>query len=157
VNVQFSGYTARTHLGTVDMVPFLRRMNGHRNEPILPDERDAGIFALRATGVEAWRIAGFLDMSVDAVEGVLNSDTRSRPVGARTAGTIRQRRMAERVLIEGRWVHPGAPHGTSSGYDHWWCRCVPCAAARAVRAAAQRRKAAERKEAARGDHRPAVA
>jgi len=41
----------------------------------------------------------------------------------------RARRRAERVLTNGRLVHPQAPHGTTAGYVTWTCRCVPCTAA----------------------------
>lgn len=37
---------------------------------------------------------------------------------------------ASRVEIDGKWVSPGAPHGTIAGYTHHCCRCEACAQAR---------------------------
>jgi hypothetical protein len=39
------------------------------------------------------------------------------------------RRYTERVMVDGRWVHPDAPHDTCGGYTNWGCRCVPCTVA----------------------------
>jgi len=52
---------------------------------------------------------------------------------------LRAKRMAERVLVNGRLVHPKPKHGTTNGYFHYGCRCVDCTAART---AAQKRVAA---------------
>lgn len=42
----------------------------------------------------------------------------------------RTRRAAERVLVDGRLVHPHAPqHGTRSSYCNYSCRCEPCSEA----------------------------
>lgn len=41
----------------------------------------------------------------------------------------RAERGAERVLVEGRLVHPRATHGCASSYVNWGCRCVPCTSA----------------------------
>lgn len=40
----------------------------------------------------------------------------------------RAERMAERVEIDGRLVHPRATHGTMTGYNNFGCRCLDCAA-----------------------------
>ena len=42
-------------------------------------------------------------------------------------------RYAERELIDGRLVHPRAPHGTFSGYSYWGCRCELCTEANTLR------------------------
>lgn len=39
---------------------------------------------------------------------------------------FRSDRASERVLIDGIWYHPNAPHGTHSGYVYWKCRCDSC-------------------------------
>lgn len=39
---------------------------------------------------------------------------------------LRRSRYAERVIENGRWVHPQARHGTANGYNHFGCRCEPC-------------------------------
>lgn len=39
-------------------------------------------------------------------------------------------RYAERELIDDRWVHPRAEHGTTNGYNNYGCRCAPCSEAR---------------------------
>ncbi|BCF84563.1 MULTISPECIES: hypothetical protein [Rhodococcus erythropolis group] len=46
----------------------------------------------------------------------------------RPTATQRAARMAERVLIEGRLVHPRANHGTLSAYNNFGCRCLDCSA-----------------------------
>lgn len=152
MTVYFSGYTAITPLGRVDMVPFMRRIKGNKTQEFSADERDAGVLALHAAGFGVNAITAAVNMSGTEVANVLSGD-RSASTVEEPVLPLKQRRMAERVLVDGRWVHPDAPHGTSSGYDHWWCRCMPCSGARAVRAAEQRRRAAERKEARRGVHR----
>lgn len=45
--------------------------------------------------------------------------------------SCRERRMARRVLIDGRLVAPLPPekHGKASTYNNHWCRCVECVAA----------------------------
>lgn len=40
-----------------------------------------------------------------------------------------RRRLAERVLVGGRWFAPRAPtHGRVSTYKNWGCRCESCRA-----------------------------
>ena len=46
---------------------------------------------------------------------------RSRENAARS-----KERRAGRKLIDGRIVHPDAPHGKISGYINWGCHCEPC-------------------------------
>lgn len=50
-------------------------------------------------------------------------------------------RYVERVRVGGRWYHPGAPHGTASGYSNYGCRCRACTG---EWTAATRRRRAER-------------
>jgi hypothetical protein len=38
----------------------------------------------------------------------------------------KNKRKAERVLHNGRWVAPTNKHGTTYGYDSLYCRCEPC-------------------------------
>lgn len=43
----------------------------------------------------------------------------------------KETRMAEREMVDGRLVSINCPcHGTYSGYRNWYCRCLPCSAAR---------------------------
>ncbi|WP_194829258.1 hypothetical protein [Nocardia sp. XZ_19_231] len=44
----------------------------------------------------------------------------------------RAARVAERVEIDGRLVHPDAVHGTASGYSVYSCRCEECTTAKVV-------------------------
>lgn len=37
-------------------------------------------------------------------------------------------RASERILVDGRLIHPGATHGNTSGYTYYSCRCHPCTA-----------------------------
>lgn len=39
---------------------------------------------------------------------------------------LRESNRDERVLINGVYVHPFAPHGTRNGYQYYKCRCGPC-------------------------------
>lgn len=144
MNVIFSGYTAITPMGRVDMVPFLRRIRGNKHQEFSENERDAAVFALHSAGFGPDVIAPAVRMSFTDVSDLL-AGVQRKAVAEEPRVPLKVRRMAERVLIDGRLVHPDASHGTSAGYDHWWCRCVPCCGARAVRAAAQRRRVAERK------------
>lgn len=43
-------------------------------------------------------------------------------------------RSAERVAVDGRMVHPDAPHGTGNGYSAYRCRCELCTTAGVIRA-----------------------
>ena len=63
-----------------------------------------------------------------------------------TNGTrdIRRRRLAERVLIDGRLIHPRAPHGTRGGRSNYGCQCDPCQTAEAAYAKSRYRKAVTR-------------
>lgn len=141
MNVYFSGYTAVTPLGTVDMVPFLRRMQGL--DAMIPDfELDAGIIALNASGIEGWRIATALHMSGETVNAVLSGRLRhvhpelaprSNSDKYQRQRALVERRRAERVLIDGRLVHPRCEHGKNSSYIGYTCRCVPCERAHAER------------------------
>jgi hypothetical protein len=131
--VIFSGNTARTPLGAVDMVPLLRRLDGDMSAPIHDFERAAGVVALRAMGVGVEEIANAMNMSYTSVADVLAGKRTVRERRPATAGDkytrwqeARQRRYAERVLIDGRLVYPGANHGTNSAYHSWGCRCIPC-------------------------------
>lgn len=44
----------------------------------------------------------------------------------RPSATERAIRMAERIKIDGRLVHPRATHGTMAGYNNFGCRCLDC-------------------------------
>lgn len=64
---------------------------------------------------------------------------RCRDTCCRNAASARRRRLrrarrAERVLIDGRLVHPKAPHGTAGGMQNWGCQCDPCRTANSVAA-----------------------
>jgi hypothetical protein len=55
----------------------------------------------------------------------------------------REKRRAERVLIDGLWVHPNAPHGKLHAYTNWTCRCTPCGNAMKDYLAKRRQEAKE--------------
>lgn len=38
----------------------------------------------------------------------------------------RKKRLAERELIDGKLIHPKAPHGKFTGYNTYGCQCDPC-------------------------------
>jgi len=52
--------------------------------------------------------------------------TVSREISTQMRRVQRGRRHAERVLEDGRLVHPAGPHGSGSTYRNKGCRCVPC-------------------------------
>lgn len=61
---------------------------------------------------------------------------------------LRKRRHSERVRIDGRWVHPDAPHGTPHGRVSYGCRCEECRGVGTRDQAARRtRRMSERVEA----------
>lgn len=53
---------------------------------------------------------------------------------------ILDRLVCERVEIDGRLVHPLAPHGTWNGYQHYRCRCDECRAENRKRAFEHKQK-----------------
>lgn len=133
MKILLSGYTAKTPLGPVDMVPLLRRIEGDMTAKIHEFEREAGILALHAMGFGVQEIGSALNMSFTSVTDVLagKRTKRERRPAANSAkhakwAEARRKRYAQRVLIDGRLVFPGANHGTNSAYHSWGCRCVPC-------------------------------
>jgi hypothetical protein len=54
------------------------------------------------------------------------------------------RRLAQRVSVNGRLVHPDAPHGKATAYSNYGCRCELCATAwcAAIKAKRLERRAA---------------
>jgi hypothetical protein len=144
--------TIRTRLGAVDLVPFLRRDEGNEGVELHQWERRPAVLALDARGWHPERIAHATGLLVDVVHEVLAGWTPPPPKPAPTPSAVsqaslRQRRRAERILIDGRLVHPDAPHGRPVGYRHWGCQCELCSTARALHSADLRRKTAERKAA----------
>ena len=49
-------------------------------------------------------------------------------------------RKAKRTKVDGRLVHPDAPHGTDGGYCNYGCRCEGCTSAHAESVMARKRK-----------------
>lgn len=49
----------------------------------------------------------------------------------------RNKHYAERILIDGKLVHPNAPHGTLGGYNYWGCKCEKCSECETEHKAAQ--------------------
>lgn len=39
---------------------------------------------------------------------------------------LRAQLKSERTPVDGKMIHPDAPHGTSTGYVMYSCRCQPC-------------------------------
>lgn len=137
--------TARTALGAVDLVPFFRRARGDHSAPIPAGERYAAVLALAALGWATDPIAKATALNSETVRETLAGRYRPAPMRAtgadNPAESSRERRVrlrAERVEVDGRLVHPRAPHGTRNGSAHYGCQCEPCAAARV---AAKRRTA----------------
>lgn len=151
--VRFDGYTARTPLGAVDMVPLLRRMEGDKKAPINESERDAAVFALSAAGVPIQDIQSLLEISWQTATDILSgrrkrAKTELAPLSRQDKNeryrALVQKRRAERVLIDGRLVHPSCEHGKNSSYTGYGCQCTPCSEAHTV----ARRESYARKKAA---------
>lgn len=139
MTVYFDGYTAKTPLGPVDMVPLLRRMQGDRSAPINEFERNAAVLALQATGMALKDVALILGISfTTACEIAAGKSKRVKPITqSRSDKYDRDRakvlqRHAERKRVDGRWVHPDCEHGKDASYRHFGCRCVPCSEAHTV-------------------------
>lgn len=50
----------------------------------------------------------------------ISEETKAKRIAVRT------KLHAERILINDRWFHPNANHGTSAGYITYGCRCQHC-------------------------------
>lgn len=134
--IAFPELTVKTRLGTVDLLPFLRRDAGQLGVVMYEWERRPAALALHERGWTQERIGGC---------------TRRRPVRPSDPNDIYRRRLAQRTVVNGRWYHPGAPHGRN-GYTNFGCRCTTCtdassAARRAWGAKARERKRGSRQEA----------
>lgn len=139
MTVYFDGFTAKTPLGPVDMVPLLRRMQGDRNSPINEFERDAAVLALQATGISMHDIPTILGISYTTASDIASGKPRhlkqipmSKSDRYDRARALMLKRHAERVLVDGRLVHPDCVHGEDASYRHYGCRCVPCSEAHTV-------------------------
>lgn len=123
------GLTVRTEVGSVDMVAVLRRATGEDVE-IHEWERDAAVLALYRRQWPTYRISQVTGVNPASVNDLLALYCPTfTPDEAVVLPDRYRRRQAERVFLDGRWVHPEAPHGEKSGYVHWACRCVPCTVA----------------------------
>jgi len=147
------GMTMYTPAGPVDLVPLNRRLEGDRTADVVEDERNAAILALTHLGHTVERIAKILNMhpartrevllSFGMVEVPADSDGIAwTGVAYTSAAKRRAKRKAERIEVDGRLIHPDAPHGTDYAYTDFGCHCVPCSAAHAKALADTRRKKA---------------
>jgi hypothetical protein len=139
------GMTAATLAGRVDLVPLLRRLEGVDAE-IHEDERAAAVLALSSMGYTVEQITAVLNSVGSRVRETLRAHgvaVPDEPVqsSASPRAVLRAARRealkAQRVLIDGRWVHPDAPHGRRHSYSEYWCRCIPCTAANTASRAAE--------------------
>lgn len=147
--------TVRTPRGSVDLVPYLRRLGvlPGPDAPMTWGEGPAAMVALRDRGYTDEEIARAVNSSSVRVREVLARADDPAPSVERVSSTDpaqrarqdRERLRAERVLDGDRWVHPDAPHGTPSGAARYGCQCVPC---RAAQCAQQQRQRQARREAA---------
>ena len=140
--------TIRTRLGAVDLVPFLRRDEGQHGVELLDWERRPAVLALTDRGWHPERIAHATGLRVGDVHDVLaDRDPSPEPKPVQSWSEKRASRWAERILVDGRMVHPDAPHGTTTGYAHWGCRCIPCGDAQSLYKAMAKRALDERRAA----------
>jgi len=128
--------------GSCDLVPFLRRDAGQKATG--PDwEKPAAVDALHRRGWTLHRIAAAIGGAQERVGEVLDGtyrpkvEVRATPRRQRLERSektqrTRARRLAERVMVQGRWVHPHAPHGQPHTYKNWGCHCHPCTVAYSV-------------------------
>lgn len=148
--MMFPDLTVRTRYGACDLAPFLRRDAGE-NAPVCDWEKPAAALALRGRGWTIHRVARAVGLSHEVVQEIL--DGRWRPARPSTEASLaersrRERRRAERVMVDGRLVHPGAPHGEPRSQKNWGCQCVPCSEANVVLVREQRERARARRSAA---------
>jgi hypothetical protein len=92
-------------------------------------------FLLDNDGGRTARVAKAIEKTVTEIEA-------QRAKARAKYNRIRARRLAERVMVDGRLVHPTAPHGSNSTYNSYGCRCIPCTDAHTVGNAKSRAKAA---------------
>lgn len=142
--------TVRTRYGAVDLVPFLRRDVGE-DVDLLDWEKPAATLALHGRGWTIHRVARAVGLSHEVVQKIL--DGRWRPARPSTEASLaerdrRERRRAERVMVDGRLVHPDAPHGEPRAQKNWSCQCLPCTDANARLVREQRARARARRSAA---------
>lgn len=135
----FSDLTIRTRLGAVDLVPFLRRDEGATGVEVREWERRPAVLALTERGWHPERIAYATGLRVaDVHETLAGWEPPPPPPRALTvaehAQNTRARRRAERVMVDGHWVHPNAPHGTPSAFKNFGCWCDLCRAAKRPKA-----------------------
>lgn len=139
--------TVRTPADTCDLVPFLRRDAGV-DVDLIDWEKPAAMLALHCRGWTTQRIADAVGLSYETVHETLlaHRDSMDEEAARRVtdsrgpadAGDISdegrryRRRLAQRVIRDGRWFHPGVTHGRRSAYSSYGCRCVPCSDAAAV-------------------------
>jgi len=144
------GMTMRTPAGPVDLVPLQRRLEGDKDAVVVDDERDAAVLALTHMGVPATLITRALNMAHRDVTGIL-SERGMKPVFApevfawtgvaqTSSSQRRAKRLAERIVVDGRPFHPEAPHGTELAYTEYGCHCGLCRAAHAAKLRADRAK-----------------
>lgn len=142
--------TVRTRYGAVDLVPFLRRDAGE-NAPVCDWEKPGAVVELYRRGWTVHRVARAVGLSHEVVQEIL--DGRWRPARPSTEASLaerdrRERRRAERVMVDGRLVHPDAPHGEPRAQKNWSCQCLPCTDANARLVREQRARARARRSAA---------
>lgn len=146
------GMTMRTPDGPVDLVPLQRRLEGDKTTEVLADERDAAVLALTHLGVPAYQINKVLNMSHTEMRKVL-SRYGMEPVMATPTEAIawtgvaqtsssqrRAKRLAERIIVDGRPFHHDAPHGTELAYTEYGCHCQADRAAHAAKLRSDRDK-----------------
>jgi len=131
------GMSMRTPAGSVDLVPLFRRLEGDRSAVVHRSEKEAAVLALAHLGVDTYRIGTAANVNHTEVLAILRArgvavqpGTNAPAIGERSMR--RQKRRSQRNLIDGRLVHPDAPHGTDTGYIDYGCQCVPCSAAHAA-------------------------
>ena len=65
----------------------------------------------------------------------------------RTQAEWRKHYAAQRVMVDGKMVHPDAPHGTITGYSSYSCRCPKCSAENTKSCAARKARLKEKERA----------
>lgn len=115
--------TVRNELGSVDMVVVARRLQGDKTVEVPDFERKAAALELLRRGLPVHDIKQRISINPDTLAQIVAM------FGQREVTDLYHRRLAERVRINGRWVHPAAPHGKRQGYVSFGCRCWPCTTA----------------------------
>jgi hypothetical protein len=81
------------------------------------------------------------------LEHLRSADRAAKDAANEKLSEIKRQNRASRIMVDGHWFNPLAPHGTLTGYEYWGCCCDKC---RPVHAARRRNQLHKTQEKSRG-------